>query len=75
MEEIWETFNGLFKTVHAQGRRIEDLESRVTTLERRLAETEVDNSRLRLVTGETEVDELAERAAADRCEQVGAGRG
>ena len=25
---IWETFDGLFKTVHRQGRRVEELEAR-----------------------------------------------
>jgi len=63
---IWETFNGLFTTAHAQGRRIQELEERVVTLERRLAELQVHISRLRLVTGETPVDELHEAATADR---------
>ena len=35
---IWETFDGLFKTVHRQGRRVEELEARVAELERRLQE-------------------------------------
>lgn len=35
---IWETFDGLFKTVHRQGRRVEELEARIVDLERRLAE-------------------------------------
>ena len=35
---IWETFDGLFKTVHRQSRRVEELEARITDLERRLAE-------------------------------------
>ena len=35
-EFIWETFDGLFKTVHRQGRRVEELESRVADLERHL---------------------------------------
>src|SRR2546430_12898060 len=37
-EFIWETFDSLFKTVHRQGRRVEELEARVSDLERRLAE-------------------------------------
>jgi hypothetical protein len=37
-EYIWETFDSLFKTVHRQGRRVEELESRVAELERRLQE-------------------------------------
>jgi tRNA(Phe) wybutosine-synthesizing methylase Tyw3 len=37
-EYIWETFDSLFKTVHRQGRRVEELEARIATLERRLSE-------------------------------------
>lgn len=37
-EHIWETFDSLFKTVHRQGRRVEELEARVIDLERRLNE-------------------------------------
>ncbi|HEV7373357.1 MAG TPA: hypothetical protein VGN95_01455 [Pyrinomonadaceae bacterium] len=37
-EYIWETFDSLFKTVHRQGRRVEELEARVIDLERRLNE-------------------------------------
>ena len=37
-DQIWETFDGLFKTVHRQGRRVEELEARITDLERRLQE-------------------------------------
>ncbi len=37
-EYIWETFDGLFKTVHRQGRRVEELEARIVDLERRLTE-------------------------------------
>jgi tRNA(Phe) wybutosine-synthesizing methylase Tyw3 len=37
-EYIWETFDSLFKTVHRQGRRVEELEARVHDLERRLNE-------------------------------------
>ena|GEM_PF-883729 len=35
-DAIWETFDSLFKTVHRQGRRVEELEARVVELERRL---------------------------------------
>ena len=35
-EYIWETFDGLFKTVYAQGRRVEELEARLADLEQRL---------------------------------------
>jgi BMFP domain-containing protein YqiC len=37
-EYIWETFDSLFKTVHRQGRRVEELEARIESLERRLNE-------------------------------------
>jgi BMFP domain-containing protein YqiC len=37
-EYIWETFDSLFKTVHRQGRRVEELETRLAELERRLQE-------------------------------------
>jgi BMFP domain-containing protein YqiC len=37
-EYIWETFDSLFKTVHRQGRRVEELEARIVDLERRLTE-------------------------------------
>ncbi len=37
-EFIWETFDSLFKTVHRQGRRVEELEARVVELESRLQE-------------------------------------
>ncbi|MBD0373800.1 MAG: hypothetical protein ICV60_23505 [Pyrinomonadaceae bacterium] len=34
---IWETFDSLFKTVYAQGRRVEELEARLADLEQRLS--------------------------------------
>ena len=37
-EYIWETFDSLFKTVHRQGRRVEELEARIVDLESRLNE-------------------------------------
>ena len=37
-DHIWETFDGLFKTVYGQGRRVQELEARIAELERRLAE-------------------------------------
>ncbi len=37
-DTVWETFDGLFKTLHRQGRRVEELERRVFELERRLQE-------------------------------------
>jgi len=48
---IWETFNGLFVTLHKQGRRVEELETRLCELERRLAERDAEtNSALRLIS-------------------------
>jgi hypothetical protein len=43
-EFIWETFDSLFKTVHRQGRRVEELEARIVELERRLAERNVQQA-------------------------------
>ena len=40
-DAIWETFDSLFKTVHRQGRRVEELEARIVDLERRLQERAV----------------------------------
>ncbi len=37
-ENIWETFDDLFKTVYRQGRRVEELEARIAVLERHLQE-------------------------------------
>ncbi len=37
-EAIWETFDGLFKTLYRQGEQVEQLERRVVELERRLQE-------------------------------------
>jgi BMFP domain-containing protein YqiC len=38
-EYIWETFDSLFKTVHRQGQRVEELEARIADLEQRLSTT------------------------------------
>jgi hypothetical protein len=35
-EFIWETFDGLFKTVYRQGKRVEELEARIQELEKKL---------------------------------------
>ena len=43
VSEIWETFDSLFKTVHRQTRRVEELEARVVELESRLRERAVSN--------------------------------
>lgn len=41
---IWETFDGLFKTVHRQTKQVEQLEQRVIELERRLNERDSEHS-------------------------------
>jgi BMFP domain-containing protein YqiC len=55
-EYIWETFDSLFKTVHRQGRRVEELEARVIDLERRLNERAAEQQK-------TPYEMPAERAA------------
>ena len=61
-EFIWETFDGLSKTVHRQGRRLEEMEARLADLERRLSERAVAVSQPTPV--ERVVGEMpAERAA------------
>lgn len=42
---IWETFNGLFVTLHKQGRRVEELETRIIALERCLTDRETEATR------------------------------
>ncbi len=42
---IWETFDNLFKTVHRQGRRVEELEARIADLEQRLTTTAAQAAR------------------------------
>ncbi|HEX8920192.1 MAG TPA: hypothetical protein VF766_01865 [Pyrinomonadaceae bacterium] len=44
-EYIWETFDSLFKTVHRQGKRVEELEARVIDLERRLSERAAEQAK------------------------------
>jgi hypothetical protein len=36
MEHIWESFDAVFKTCFRQGRKIEELETRIAALEKRL---------------------------------------
>ena len=58
-DTVWETFDGLFKTLHRQGRRVEELERRVVELERRLQER----------AGFTAQPEAAERVAVAQLPQ------
>lgn len=56
-EHIWETFDNLFRTVHRQGRRVEELEARIAALEAKLTETPEEKERKRLGY-EPKIDEL-----------------
>ena len=58
---VWETFDGLFKTLHRQGRRVEELEQRVVELERRLQERAAQTTQPEAVERVTQMP--AERAA------------
>ncbi len=60
---IWETFDSLFKTVHRQGRRLEDLEARVVDLESRLAERQSSQQPKALQQAPALTEMPAERAA------------
>jgi hypothetical protein len=65
-DHIWETFDGLFKTVYGQGRRVAELEARIVDLERRLAERAavVANTTQQPKQAQTTVSEMpVERAA------------
>ena len=63
-EHIWETFDGLFKTVYRQGRRVEELEARLADLERRLDEATAAPAKHQTTQQLTAVNEMpAERAA------------
>jgi BMFP domain-containing protein YqiC len=60
---IWETFDSLFKTVHRQGRRVEELEARIVELEQRLNATSATTSRQPSQPLSTVNEMPAERAA------------
>ena len=63
-EYIWETFDSLFKTVYAQGRRVEELEARLADLEQRLSATVTQPVRQASPQPLNSVNEMpAERAA------------
>jgi BMFP domain-containing protein YqiC len=57
---VWETFDGLFKTLHRQGRRVEELERRVIELEHRLQERAASS------TQHTEASERVTLVPAER---------
>jgi len=64
-DHIWETFDGLFKTVHRQGRRVEELEARITDLERRLQERAAAVSQVQQPKTQSTLSEMpAEQRAA-----------
>ena len=60
-DHIWETFDSLFKTVHRQGRRVEELETRIADLERRLQERAVG-----VVQQPKPVEQLLDEMPAER---------
>ena len=60
---IWETFDGLFKTVYAQGRRVEELEARIADLEQRLGAAATQQARQASKPLNTVNEMPAERAA------------
>jgi hypothetical protein len=63
-EYIWETFDSLFKTMHRQGLRVEELEARIKDLERRLEERNATASKSSAAANPFNVNEMpAERAA------------
>ncbi len=59
MEHVWETFDGLFKTVYRQGRRVEELEARIALLERRLQERDSAETKQERVVTELPVERAA----------------
>ncbi len=55
---VWETFDGLFKSVHQQDRRIKELEARIAELERSASDRLAQHRQAQPVS-----ERLAERAA------------
>jgi BMFP domain-containing protein YqiC len=62
-EQIWETFDDLFKTVYRQAKRVSELEARIADLEQRLAERAAKRPAAKTVKAATVGDMPAERAA------------
>lgn len=63
-DHIWETFDGLFKTVYRQGRRVEELEARIAQLEERLRTTTTATQKPQSNQSLSAINEMpAERAA------------
>lgn len=58
-EQIWETVDNLFKTVHRQNRRVEELETRLAELERRLADRPAVSIAPRNAAGEMPIERAA----------------
>lgn len=61
-EQIWETLDSLFKTMHRQNRRVEELEARIADLEGRLSERS-DSSRSTALASPRVTDLHVNRAA------------
>ena len=59
---IWETFDSLFKTVHRQGQRVQELEARLADLELRLNERSASRQQAPQPLGT--VDKMAAERAA-----------
>lgn len=55
---VWETFDGLFKAMHQQDRRMKELEARIAELERSTSERLTQPRQVQPVS-----ERLAERAA------------
>ena len=58
-EYIWETFDSLFKTVHRQGRRVEELEARIVALESRLNERATEQQKAPFAVNEMPTERAA----------------
>jgi BMFP domain-containing protein YqiC len=65
-EYIWETFDSLFKTVHRQGRRVEELETRLAELERRLQERAAPSQTTAASVSPKPVEQLVKEMPAER---------
>lgn len=62
-EHVWETFDGLFKTVYRQGRQVAALEDRIADLERRLQQQATRPEAVRETRDDFAADFPVERAA------------
>ncbi len=63
-EHIWETFDGLFKTLYRQGEQVEQLERRVVDLETKLQERAAANASR--IEQSTRLDEMTRDFPVER---------